>query len=182
MVRLMAAIAVLVLLWVEGARAQGVETPLETAMARNPERFEATMLDLVAGFGGPGGLTRDGIAAHVALERAAARASAMRRLMAMDLNADGEVQRDETLVAQRAASAAARGRMERQFLGADADGDGTVSAAEIAAVGKAAGLRALGSEEEALLQSVLTLDGNGDGALTAGELREALDRLEGDPT
>jgi hypothetical protein len=51
------------------------------------------MLDLVAGFGGPDGLTREGIAEHVALERAAGRATAMRRLMAMDLNADGDVQR-----------------------------------------------------------------------------------------
>jgi Ca2+-binding EF-hand superfamily protein len=177
MVRLVAAVAVLVLLWVEGARAQGVETPLETAIGRNPDRFEATMLDIVAGFGGPEGLTRDGIEEHVALERAAARASAMRRLMAMDLNADGDVAREELFAAQRAASAGSRGRMERQFAAADGDGDGRVSAAEIAADGKAEAMRALGEEEEALLLSILTLDADGDGALTAGELRAAVERL-----
>ena len=181
MVRLVAAIAMLVLLWVEGARAQGVETPLETAMQRNPDRFEATMLDLVAGFGGPQGLTRDGIEEHVALERASARASAMRRLMAMDLNADGDVEREEMIVAQRAASAGTRGRMERQFAAADADGDGRVTASEIAADGNAASLRALGEDEEALLLSILTLDSDGDGALSAGELRAAVARI-GDPT
>jgi hypothetical protein len=181
MVRLMAGVAVLVLLWVEGALAQGVETPLERAMRDNPERFRAAMLDLVAGFGGPDGLTRAGVAEHVALERAGARASAMRRLLAMDLDADGAVGRDELQVAQRAASAAMRGRMERQFAAADADGDGRLSAAEIAASGRAAGMRALGEAEEALLLSVLTLDLNGDGALQADELRAAMMRL-GDAT
>jgi Ca2+-binding EF-hand superfamily protein len=177
MVRLVAAVAVLVLLWVEGARAQGAQTPLEAAIGRNPDRFEATMLDLVAGFGGPQGLTREGIEEHVGLERATARASAMRRLLAMDLNADGGVQRAEMRVAQRAASAGTRGRMERQFDGADADGDGTVSADEIAADGRAEALRVLGEDDEALLLSILTLDADGDGALRAEELRAAVARL-----
>jgi hypothetical protein len=177
MVRLVAAVAVLVLLWVEGARAQAVETPLEAAIGRNPDRFEATMLDLVAGFGGPQGLTRDGIGEHVALERAAARASAMRRLMAMDLNADGDVEREEMSVAQRAASAGARGRMERQFAAADGDGDGRVTSTEIAADGKAAALRALGEDEEALLLSILALDADGDSALSGQELRAAVARV-----
>jgi Ca2+-binding EF-hand superfamily protein len=136
------------------------------------------MLDLVAGFGGPDGLTRDGVADHVALERAGARATAMRRLIAMDLDGDGAVQRGELLVTQRAAGAGTRGRMERQFAAADADADGTVSAAEIAADGKAAALRALGEEEEELLLSILTLDQNGDGALTAEELRATIARQD----
>lgn len=179
MVRLIAGVAVLVLLWVEGAMAQAVETPLERAMQGNPDRFEAGMLDLVAGFGGPDGLTRDGIAAHVALERASARAGAMRRFLAMDLDADGVVQRKELQVVQQAASAGTRGRMERQFAAADGDGDGSVSAEEIAADGKAAGLRALGEEEEARLYAALELDANGDGALTADELRGAMARATG---
>jgi Ca2+-binding EF-hand superfamily protein len=97
--------------------------------------------------------------------------------MAMDLNADGDVERAEGLVAQRAASAGARGRMERQFAAADGDGDGRVSAAEIAADGSAAAMRALGEEEEALLYAVLTLDGDGDGAVSGQELRVAVARI-----
>lgn len=174
MVRIIAAVAVLVMIWAQGVLAQqAVETPLQRAMAANPGRFEASMLDLVAGFGGPDGLTRDGIADHIALERAGARATAMRRLIAMDLDGDGAVRRGELLVSQRAASAGTRGRMERQFAAADADTDGTVSAAEIAADGKAAAMRALGVEEEELLFSVLALDANGDQALSADELRAA---------
>jgi Ca2+-binding EF-hand superfamily protein len=137
------------------------------------------MLDLVAGFGGPDGLTRDGVADHVALERAGARATAMRRLHAMDLDGDGAVLREEMQVAQRAASAASRGRMEREFLAADADGDGAISASEIAADGKAAGLRRLGQEEEDMLLSLLTLDADGDGALAADELRAAMAGVDG---
>jgi EF hand len=174
MVRLVAAAAILVMLWAQGALAQDVQTPLAKAMEGNPGRFEAMMLDLVAGFGGPDGLTRDGIADHVALKRAAGRAGAMRRLLTLDLDADGDVLRDEMQVAQRAASAGSRGKMERQFAAADADGDGKVTAAEIAADGAAAAQAALGTEEEALLLSALTLDANGDGALNAVELRIAV--------
>jgi len=177
MVRLVAAVAILVMLWAQGALAQAVETPLQRAMEGNPGRFEARMLDLVAGFGGPDGLTREGIAEHVALERAAGRATAMRRLIAMDLNADGDVQLGELQVAQRAASAGARGRMERQFAAADADADGKIMAAEIAADGAAAALGALGADEEALLMSVLTLDADGNGALSAAELRVAMAKV-----
>jgi Ca2+-binding EF-hand superfamily protein len=182
MVRIVAAVAVLLVLWAQGALSQAVEKPLDRAMQANPVRFEARMLDLVAGFGGPEGLTREGIEEHVALERAAARATSMRRLMTMDLNADGEVQRNELQVVQQAASAGARGRMERQFAAADANGDGKVSAAEVAADGKAAALAALGEDEEEMLLSVLTLDADGDRALSAAELRAAMDRMEGDRT
>lgn len=181
MVRLVAAVAILVMLWAQGALAQAVETPLEKAMQGNPGRFEATMLDLVAGFGGPDGLTREGIADHIALQRASGRATAMRRLLAMDLNADGDVQPEELQVAQRAASAGSRGRMERQFAAADADSDGKVTAAEIAADGAAAALGALGADEEALLFAALSLDADRNGALSAAELRAAVAKV-GDRT
>jgi hypothetical protein len=117
---------------------------LTEAITRNPGRFEAQIVDLVAGFGGPEGLTLAGIEDHIALERAGARASAMRRFLAMDLDGDGAVTRAELVTVQRAASAATRGRMERQFLGADLDGSDTVDAAEIVAddAGRSAGGRA----------------------------------------
>jgi hypothetical protein len=179
MVKIMAAVLALVLaVLANGVRAQEAADPLAEAMARNPDRFEATMLDLIAGFGGLDGLTRDGIRDHIALKRAAARASSMRRLLALDLDGDGVVLLAELQVAQRAASAAARGRMERQFAAADADGDSRVSAAEIAADGKAAALRALGDEEERMLLSVLTLDADGNAALSAKEVREAMARQD----
>jgi Ca2+-binding EF-hand superfamily protein len=177
MVKWVAMVAMALLLLVQGARAQQAADPLVEAVRQNADRVETRLLDLVAGFGGPDGLTAEGIAAHVALERAAARASALRRFHAIDLNADGAVDRDELALARAAASAAARGRMDRLFDLADANGDGRVDAAEIAAAGRAAGFRALGEEDEALLRAALRLDADGDGALTAAEVAAGIARL-----
>lgn len=158
--------------------AQAEEDALAKAMARNPERFEARAIDLIAGFGGAKGLTAEGIETHIALERAGARASAMRRFLTMDLDADGAVGRDELAVSQQAASAQGRGRMERQFAAADADGSGGVDAGEIAAAGAAAGLVALDEGEAAVLRAMLRLDSDGDGAVTVAEVSAAIARLD----
>jgi hypothetical protein len=177
MVKAVAAVALVLVWWAHGAFAQVSPAVIE-AMRDNPERFEARLLDLIAGFGGPDGLTAQGIDDHVALERASARASTLRRFQAIDLDADGQVTRAELQVAQRAATASARGRMERLFLTADGNGDNLVDAAEIAAQGKAAALQAMGEDEAALLRATLALDRDGDGALTAIELRRALAEIE----
>lgn len=154
------------------------EDALAKAMSRNPERFEARVIDLIAGFGGPDGLTVEGIETHIALERAGARASALRRFLAMDLDADGSVALAELAVSTGAASAQGRGRMERQFAAADADGNGTVDAAEIAAAGTAAGLAALDEGEADLLRAVIRLDADGNGVLQADEVSAAVARLD----
>jgi EF hand len=178
MVKIMAAVVVAVMLWAQGALAEDAGAALAEEMRRNPERFAARMTDLIAGFGQAGDLTREGIDDYIALERAGGRATALRRMMAMDLDADGTVTRNELAVTQRAASATTRGRMERQFLAADANGDGRVDAGELAADGKLAALRALGEEEAEMLRAVLTLDTGGDGALSQAELDAALARMD----
>lgn len=161
----------LVLALAQPALAQ--ETGLEKAMARDPDRFAARMTDLIAGFGGPDGLTAAGIEDHIALERATGRASALRRMLAMDLDADGALDGDELAVTQRAASAQGRGRLERQFRAADLDGDGRVDAAEMTADARAAGLRALGEEEATMLRALLSLDRDGNAALSVDEIEAA---------
>jgi hypothetical protein len=148
-------------------------TPLDKAMGRDPDRFAARVTDLIAGFGGPDGLTAAGIEDHILLERAAARATALRRMLAMDLDADGTLDGSELAVTQRAASASARGRLERQFRAADLDGDGRVDAEELAADARAAGLRALGEEEASMLRALLTLDRDGNSALSVDEIEAA---------
>lgn len=177
MVKVIAAVALVAIWWAQGALAQ-VSPAVVEAMRDNPARFEARFLDLIAGFGGPDGLTAEGIDEHVALERASARASALRRFHAMDLDADGQVTRSELRIVQRAATARARGRMERQFLSADRDGNDRIDQAEIAAEGKAAALDSVGEDEVELMRGVIALDGDGDGALDASELRAALARIE----
>lgn len=177
MVKLVAALALILTLVAQKALAQEGD-PMAEAMAQNPQRFEARMVDLVAGFGGAQGLTPAGIEEHVALERAAARASAMRRFLAMDLDGDGAVARAELLVVQRAASASGRGRLERTFAAADMDGDGQVSGAEMTAAGAAAAIGALGEAEAEMLRSLMQLDADRSGAVTADEVRAAVARSE----
>ena len=165
-------------LLVAGA-ARAEEDALAEAMARNPERFAARAIDLIAGFGGPEGISLQEIEAHIALERAGARASALRRFLAMDLDADGAVTRDELTVSQRAASAQGRGRMERQFTSADADGNATLDAAEITAVATAAGLLAMGEADAEMLRALMRLDADANGLLATSEVAAAVARLDG---
>lgn len=160
------------LLWPLAALAE--ETALQKAMQKDPERFASRVVDLIAGFGGPEGLRLDGIEDHIVLERAAARASALRRFHAMDLGFDGSIDRAELQVSQRAANAEGRGRLERQFRAADADADGRVDPAELAEQGRIAALRALGEEEADFLRGLMALDADGDGALTAAEVDRAV--------
>ncbi|MFM7445862.1 MAG: hypothetical protein ACKO2N_18485 [Tabrizicola sp.] len=170
----MIVVALLAMAQTAGAQTVAAEvTPLDKAMGRDPDRFAARVADLIAGFGGPDGLTAAGIEEHIALERAAARATATRRMLAMDLDADGALDGAELAVSQRAASASGRGRLDRQFRTADLDGDGLVSAEEIAADARAAGLRALDEEEAAMLRALLTLDRDGNSALSVEEIEAA---------
>ncbi len=175
MVKLVAALALIVTLLAQKALAQEGD-PMAEAMAQNPQRFEARMVDLVAGFGGPEGLTLAGIEDHVGLERAGARASAMRRFLAMDLDGDGTVTRAELLVVQRAASASGRGRLERTFAAADRDADGQVVWAEVMAAGAAAAVAALDEGEAQMLRSLIRLDTDESGAVTTDEVRAAVAR------
>jgi len=161
------------------AHADGAEV-LADALDRNPDRVLTLAQDVIAGFGGAEGLTAEGIADYIALERAAARASAMRKLIATDLDNDGMVSRDELGVATRAASADQRGRMLRQFTAADLDGSGQLDAAEIRAEGQVAALKALTEAEADLLGALLRLDGDGNGALRLDEVETALLRLKDD--
>lgn len=147
--------------------------PLDRLIGKDTDRFIGRMTDLIAGYGGPDGLTAQGIEEHIALERAGARAAALRRIMAMDLDADGTLTRDELQVSQRAASATVRGKMERQFIAADADGDGRIDPQEMMATGGAAGLRALDEDEAQALRALMTLDRDGNAALSAAEVAAA---------
>jgi Ca2+-binding EF-hand superfamily protein len=164
------------LIWPLAAAAE--ETALQKAIQKDPDRFAGRVDDLIAGFGGPDGLRTQGIEEHIALERAGARASALRRFHAMDLDSDGTVNRDELRSSQRAANAEGRGRLERQFLAADIDADGRVDQAELAEQGRIAALRALGEDEADFLRGLMDLDDDGNGALTAAEVDRAVAGLE----
>jgi EF hand len=179
MVKLVAIAALLMLVLAdrtlaETALAKALPEAVQKALETDAARFQDRALDIVAGFGGPEGLTSAGIEEHVALARAAARAGAMRKHLAMDLDGDGAVSRGELAVTQRAASATARGRLERQFVGADSNQDGRVDPAEMRLDAVQAANRALGETEAGALRALMLFDLDGNGAVTAPELRAGI--------
>ncbi|OYX27361.1 MAG: hypothetical protein B7Z10_00495 [Rhodobacterales bacterium 32-66-7] len=157
---------------------QAADEALAEAMERNPDRLLTLAEDVIAGYGGPEGLTAVGIADYIALERAAARAGAMRKLLALDLDNDGSVARAELAVAVRAESADGRGKLERQFKAADFDVSDTLDPAEIRAEGQLAALKALSDAEADVLVALMGLDANADGTLRVEEVQAAVLRFK----
>lgn len=146
---------------------------------RAPQAYVDQMTRLVAGFGGPAGLTAEGIATHVAVERAYARADALRDLLAADLDNDGAVTRAEAERLMQVLSARGRGGFLLSFTAADGDGDGRADPAELRQMAEAAGLARLGAREAEALQAVLAFDADRDGAVSLPELRAGVAALAG---
>lgn len=143
-----------------------------------PDRFLDLAALLIHGFGAAGRVDRAGVERSISLDRAGARASALRRLLAADLDGDGAVGSDEIAVAAGAASATTRARLITTHARADADSDGTVSPAELADHAGAESLRQVSEADAALARAVLACDQDGDGAVTMAEVRRALVALD----
>lgn len=168
------------LIWMLGlglGLAQAVPEGVMKRMKSDPAAYLDLAADLIHGFGGAQGIDRDGIARFVALERAALRAGALRRVYVADLDFDNVVDRNEVAQVAAAASAYARGRLWRLFEAADGDADGRVDAAEIAGYGQAEALRGFNAADEAEVMSVLAFDGNADGWVDLAEVKAAVATL-----
>jgi hypothetical protein len=178
-------VAVLVMLaWPVGAQeAEVAEKPMPAALAavpqalarrlqRAPDAFVEDAASLILGYGQDGGIDRDGIAQFVAVERARARAGALRRMWEADLNADGAVTRAELGVLVAAAEARYRGRMMLTHEAADGDADGTVTAVEALAKANVMALDQFSAADEERVMGMLYLDLDADGSLTLNEVRE----------
>lgn len=159
------------------AGAQGLSDAVLKQVRADPEPFLNLAADLIHGFGGPGGIDAAGVDRFIALERAEARAAALRRLAVADLDFDGQVRDDELGVLAGAASAKARGRIWAMFEAADADANRVVTADEAALFARAEAMRAFGPTEEAVARAVLTFDGDADGWVTLEEVKAAVAAL-----
>lgn len=146
---------------------------------RAPQDYVEQMTRLVAGFGGPAGLTAEGIATHVAVERAYTRADALRGLLAADLDNDGAVTMAEAERLMQVLSARGRGGFLLSFTAADADGDGRADAAELRQAADLVALDRLTPRAAEGLQAVLVFDADGDGAVSLPELRAGVAALAG---
>ena len=169
------------LLWALPLRAD-VAPVLPEAMLKRikaaPERFLDLAALLIHGFGAGGSVDMAGIERSIALDRAGARASAQRRLLAADLDGNGAVTGAEIAVAAGAAGATTRARLITTHARADADADGTVTPAELAAHAGAEALRMVSEPEAALARAVLACDQDADGQVTMAEVRRALAALD----
>jgi hypothetical protein len=141
-------------------------------LQRAPDAFVEDAASLILGYGQNGGIDRDGIAQFVAVERARARAGALRRMWEADLDADGAVTRVELGVLVAAAEARYRGRMMLTHEAADADADGTVTTVEMLAKANVMALDQFSAADEERMMGMLYLDLNADGRLTLDEVRE----------
>lgn len=144
-----------------------------------PARFLADAADLIHGYGGPQGIDRAGVETHIALERASARARALRRFWEADLDADGTVTLSEMRSLATSADAAQRGRIMAQFAQADGDGDGQVAPAELRVQAEGAALRAMSEAKAAGLVAILAFDADGNGSVTLSEVAREVEALAG---
>jgi len=160
-----------------GLLAQPVPDLVMKRLQKDPGAYLDLAADLIHGFGGAQGIDRAGIARFVALQRAAERASAMRRLLLADLDFDGQISKVELGDVAAAASAYARGRLWKLHEAADRDGDGVVVALEVEAFGRAEAMRLFSVADEAEIMSVLAFDGDKNGWVDLPEVRAALAAL-----
>lgn len=163
----------------------GLASPLaaedlsEAALQRlrsDPAPFLELAASVISSQGEAGAVGLAGVDRFVAMERAMARASAMRLQMA-DGDLDGLVTRDEMMARAVALAQVQNDRLWAQFQAADGDGDGVLSAAELSAFGHAQAFGAFSEMDEALVRMVLSFDGDGDGMVSLGEVQAGVQAL-----
>lgn len=157
--------------------AQTLPEPVLNRLAQDLPPFLELAANLIHGFGTADGIDRAGVDRFVALERAATRASALRRLQLADLDFDGSITAAELQVLADAAAAKSRGRLWALMERADLDGDRVVSVAELDAFGRAEAMAGFSAMDEAIARAVLTFDGDANGRVTLEEVKAAVAAL-----
>ncbi len=145
-----------------------------TDTQKKMERQFDDVAAMILGYGTGGAIDLAALQNMVAMERADARARAMRRLQGADLNGDGAIGGDEMRIKAAAMAAAARGRMIQYFGRADLDGDDTVSVAELQDYANSIAVQTFGEDKAANVLSMMGFDKNGDGRVTLAEAREII--------
>lgn len=141
-------------------------------LQQKPEKFLTEAAALILGYGAGDAIDPAGLERYIALVRAEARARAMQRLLAADLDNDGVVTAEETAALAAAASARERGRLRQGQLAADVDGDGAVTMEELRAAGQLAALDRLSEADAEVLRGFMACDLDGDGRVSLAEVRE----------
>lgn len=129
---------------------------------------------MILGYGTDGAIDLVALQNMVAMERADARARAMRRLQGADLDGDGAIDGDEMRIKAASSAAAARGRMIQYFGKADLDGNDQVSVVELQGYANSVALQTFGEDKAANVLALMGFDKNGDGQVTLAEAREII--------
>lgn len=153
------------------AGAQVLPESLAAQVARDPDAYLDDLAVLISGYGKNGAIDGQGLQNFVAMERADARAMALRRLQGADLDGDGAILGDEMRIKAAASAAAARGRLILYFGKADLDRDDKVSANEVQAYANMVALQSISEEKAAKVYAVLGFDQDGDGWVTLAEAK-----------
>ncbi len=147
------------------------------SIQRSPSSWERTAIGLILGFGGPNGLTAQGLDQAIEVQRAEVRARARADLLVADLNDDGAVSTEERDLALRPLSESHRARLVQRLLTADANGDGTVTSAEVTAAARRVADAEPDADQLARLRAILAMNADGKGGVTVDELHRGLQRL-----
>lgn len=173
-------LAVALAVLASGAMAQsstGMAEDVRKSIQRSPSTWERTAIGLILGFGGPDGLTAEGLDKAIEVQRAGVRARARADLLVADLDDDGAISAEERDLALRPLSESHRARLVQRLLAADADGNGKVSAAEVTAAARGVAEAEPDADQHARLRAILTLDADGKGGVTVDELHRGVQRL-----
>ncbi len=158
------------------ALAQDLSEAALQRLRSDPAPFLDLAAQVIASQGEAGVVGLAGVDRFVAVERAMARAAAMRLQMA-DGDLDGLVTEAELTARLAALAQAQNSRAWAQFQAADGDGNGVLSAAELSEFGHAQAFTAFSEMDEALVRMVLSFDGDGDGLVSLGEVQAGVSAL-----
>lgn len=156
------------------AKAQVLPQALAAQVERNPEQYLDYLAVLIAGYGRNGAIDAQGLQNIVAMERADARAMAIRRLQGADLDGDGAIDGEEMRIKAAASASAARGRLILYFGKADFDRDDHVSVDELQAYANLVALQDVSEDRAAKVFAVMGFDQNSDGWVTLAEVKSMI--------
>lgn len=168
----------------EGAFAEGtgrldaaLESPEMDRWLVNPQDAVDVIIDIGFSYGAANALTSQAITVAVAHGHAGARARAMADLLKADLDDDLSVSREEIDAIDMELSGYARGLLWTRHRHADQDADGLVTFDELRAYALTRADKFLSHGRIEMLEALLLLDLDADGAVTVEEAEAAMKEL-----
>ena len=146
---------------------------VQARLRADPAGFVEEASVIILGFGSEKGIDSSGLHQMIDVERAALRASALRRLGVADLDGDDEITLSEVRAMTSVASARVRGRTLRAFEQADGDGDGRLTRPESLAAAQTEAERLI-KKRAGVILAVMAFDADGNGWVAVSELRDGV--------